>query len=202
MLKLITEHFSSVNLDSDSEGAGIFRLDEIEALSRLMLVAEGADIEAARCAVFLLGWYAPGEIGGVDLSLVGWGLSSTVTEDMVKVFGFMVRVQQRRLSIHSPKIDRRFHRLMEQWFPEVLGLDPKPPKGHDLRSFRNRHDLTTRNTATLLRVPVTTVESWERDQYPMPMPLWIELRTIMGERRSVLTVPGIAVEQECAHSAA
>jgi DNA-binding XRE family transcriptional regulator len=202
MLKLIIEHFSGVNLNSSSDGAGIFRLDEIEALTRLMSVAEGADIEAARCAVFLLGWYAPGEIGGVDLSLVGWGLSSGVTEDMVKVFGFMLRIQQRRLSIHSPKIDRLFHRLMEQWFPEVLGLDPTPPRGIDLRSFRNRHDLTARNVAKLLRVPVATVESWERDQYPMPLPLWIELRTLMGERRSILTVPGVAVEPECAHSAA
>jgi hypothetical protein len=159
-----------------------------------MSIAADSSLESARCAVFLLGWFAPGEVGGVDLSLIAWALSPQVAADMVNVFSLMVRMQQSCLPLDSLGINAKFRPLLKKWFPEVLGQEPAVPDGEELIAFRFRHDLTIPATAAMVRVSVATYTTWEKDEFPIPLPLWIELRALMGERRSVLTVPGISAE--------
>ncbi|WP_157383963.1 DUF7673 family protein, partial [Pseudomonas asplenii] len=169
--------------------------EQLEALDRLFTVADGLTLEASRCAVFLLGWFYPGEVGGIDLSLVAWKVSPTVAADMALVFQLMVQLQQRGAGVAQLGIEARARALLAVWFPEVLGLSPRPPAGTELKAFRRRHDLTAQACAELIRVPTALYKEWEQDCQSIPMTLWIELRTLMGERRQRSAPRGAAVER-------
>jgi len=183
MLEVSAEQLSRTPVNLATIEAGRHWGEQLEALDRLFTVAHGLTLEASRCAVFLLGWFYPGEVGGIDLSLVGWKVSPRVGADMSQVFQLMVQLQQRGVGASQLGFDARARSLLATWFPEVLGMAPKPPAGPELKAFRRRHDLTPQACAELIRVPTALYKEWEQDCHPIPMTLWIELRTLMGERR-------------------
>lgn len=190
MLEVRREHHACRKAKGTSELS--CRKEELEAIEHLFKCAEGSTVEAARCTVFLLGWYYPADVGGVDLSQLGWNLSALIVVDMSLVFALMIRLQQSGSDVAQLGFDSRARLLLASWFPEVLGMSPLPPTGQALKAFRRRHDLTVKACAELVRVPIVIYKEWERDKYPIPQALWIELRALMGERRSGLTRPGIS----------
>jgi len=194
MLEVRSEYLAGSAAKAGSSASHSYREEELEALDRLFASAEGSTLEASRCAVFLLGWYYPAEVGGIDLSRVGWKVSPFVAVDLSMVFALMVRLQQRGLGVTQLGHDARARSLLVMWFPEVLGMAPVPPTGHELKAFRRRHDLAVQDCAELVRVPLAIYKEWERDEHPIPLALWIELRALMGERRSGLTRLGLAAE--------
>ncbi|KPA89286.1 MULTISPECIES: DUF7673 family protein [Pseudomonas] len=195
MLEVSAEQLGRTPVTVGTIAAGRHFGEQLEALDRLFTVGHGLTLEASRCAVFLLGWFYPGEVGGIDLSLVAWKVSPAVAADMALVFQLMVQLQQRGVGVSQLGLEDRARALLAAWFPEVLGLAPRPPAGTELKAFRRRHDLTPQACAELVRVPTALYKEWEQDCHPIPLTLWIELRTLMGERRLRSTPRGVAMER-------
>ncbi|QXI30533.1 helix-turn-helix domain-containing protein [Pseudomonas vanderleydeniana] len=195
MLEVSTEELDSRPTSPAPVSAARYCETQLEALGRLFTAAQDLSLEASRCALFLLGWYYPAEVGGVDLSLVGWRVSSPVATDMALVFQLMLHLQQSGAGVSQLGFDTQARSLLAIWFPEALGMPPRPATGPELKAFRQRHDLTRQACAALVRVPTSVYREWEQDRYPIPMALWIELRTLMGERRLRSTPRGAAAER-------
>jgi hypothetical protein len=68
------------------------KLEEEAALNRLIAIAHNDTGQSRRVAGFLLAWWNADECGGFDLTDL-WGVDTSITEDMVTVFGYIARVK-------------------------------------------------------------------------------------------------------------
>ncbi len=75
------------------EQASVIRPDQLQALDRLIKVAEGPTGQSALIANFLLAWQHALEYGGLDLKEL-WGLDFELRKDAVAVFGIIAYAQR------------------------------------------------------------------------------------------------------------
>ena len=68
------------------------KLEEEAALNRLIAIAQNDTGQSRRVAGFLLAWWNADDCGGFNLT-DPWGVDTSITEDMVTVFGFIARVK-------------------------------------------------------------------------------------------------------------
>ena len=68
------------------------KLEEEAALNRLITIAHNDTGQSRRVAGFLLAWWNADECGGFNLTDL-WGVDTSITEDMVTVFGCIARVK-------------------------------------------------------------------------------------------------------------
>jgi hypothetical protein len=66
--------------------------EEKAALKRLIAIAHNDTGQSRRVAGFLLAWWNADDCGGFNLTDL-WGVDTSITEDMVTVFGFIARVK-------------------------------------------------------------------------------------------------------------
>lgn len=92
--------------------------DEREALGRLLELANGDSGQARRVASFLLAWWNAGSCGGFDPTDT-WGLDTALAEDVVKVFGMVVRCRSYPPSL-DPALAEPFQRLVREWRPGLF----------------------------------------------------------------------------------
>jgi len=69
------------------------QMNELHALERLITTAKGFTGQSKKAAKFLLSWWNAEEWGGFDLR-EAWGCDSSIAEDMIIVFGLIVRLQK------------------------------------------------------------------------------------------------------------
>lgn len=62
----------------------------IEALRRLIEVAQGCSGQSGHVAAFLLAWWNADEHGGFDLTRI-WAVDANIAKDMIEVFGLIQR---------------------------------------------------------------------------------------------------------------
>lgn len=66
--------------------------EEQAALNRLIAIARNDTGQSRRVADFLLAWWNADDCGGFNLTDL-WGVDTSITEDMVTVFGCIARVK-------------------------------------------------------------------------------------------------------------
>lgn len=93
-------------------------LDEREALGRLMALAVTDSGQARRIADFLMSWWNAGSCGGFDPT-DAWGLDTSLAEDVVKVFGMIVRCRSYPPSL-DPAWSGQFQQILRQWRPGLF----------------------------------------------------------------------------------
>lgn len=62
--------------------------DELSALERLIVIAQGETEQARHVASFLLAWWGGGSCGTFDLTAL-WEVDAAVAQDIVKVFALV-----------------------------------------------------------------------------------------------------------------
>lgn len=93
-------------------------VEELEALDRLLAVAEGDSGGSRRVADFLLAWWNAGTCGGFDLTDL-WGLDLALREDVVAVFGLIARRHEYPNNL-GVSVERRFGALVASWRPDLV----------------------------------------------------------------------------------
>ena len=93
------------------EQASGIRPDQLQALDRLIKVAQGCTGQSALLADFLLAWQHAPEYGGFDLKDL-WGLDFELREDAVAVFGMIAYAQR---SPESLGYAEAFGRIARAW---------------------------------------------------------------------------------------
>jgi hypothetical protein len=68
------------------------KFEEEAALSRLVAIARNDTGQSRRVAGFLLAWWNADDCGGFNLADL-WSVDTSITEDMVTVFGCIARVR-------------------------------------------------------------------------------------------------------------
>lgn len=66
--------------------------EEHEALVRLLRVARSDTGQSRKVANFLLAWWNAEACGGFDL-VDAWGVDEAIAQDMLTIFGLIVRIQ-------------------------------------------------------------------------------------------------------------
>lgn len=59
-----------------------------------------------------------------------------------------------------------------------------PPTSQEIRAFLQQHDLTSEETADILRISSSAVRKWMRGDRPMPYTIWYTL-TSKAEARDL-----------------
>jgi len=93
------------------ERASEIRPDQLQALDRLIKVAQGCTGQSALLANFLLAWQHAPEYGGFDLKDL-WGLDFELREDAVAVLGMIAYAQR---SPESLGYAEAFGRIARAW---------------------------------------------------------------------------------------
>jgi hypothetical protein len=86
---------------------------ELEALRRLIQIAQRDTGQSRRVADFLLAWWNAGSCGGFDLTTL-WGVDRTIADDMTIVFGLIARIHQYPPHL-DPAFDAEFRAIAEAW---------------------------------------------------------------------------------------
>ena len=89
--------------------------EQKESLERLIAIAQSDTGQSRRVADFLLAWWNAGECGGFDLTNL-WGLDTSITEDMVIVFGYVARANAYPDSLG---FNAQFQSIVRGWRPEL-----------------------------------------------------------------------------------
>lgn len=91
---------------------------QMQALTRLVRIAQG-DTGQSRCvAKFLLAWWNAGACGGFDLTSL-WSVDLDIAEDMQAVFGLIAN-NHRYPDAISPALHDEFVAIAQQWRTENL----------------------------------------------------------------------------------
>lgn len=88
----------------------------LEALKRLLTIAEGNTHQSRRVADFLLAWWNAGSCGAFDLTSM-WALDAAIVADMAVVFRYIGH------SAHYPcqlGLGGRFESIVRNWRPELV----------------------------------------------------------------------------------
>jgi len=95
----------------------------IEALQRLIQVAQGDTGQSRIVANFLLAWWNAAECGGFDLTDV-WGVDTTIAVDMLRVFALLAEC---RRYPDAMGYGRHFEQIVRAWRPALkdrANVDP------------------------------------------------------------------------------
>ncbi|MFT0549140.1 hypothetical protein ACMHYO_22720 [Allopusillimonas ginsengisoli] len=90
---------------------------EVDALFRLIGIAEGNTGQSRKVADFLLAWWNAGTCGGFDLTTL-WSVDTAIAKDILTVSGLIARRCQYPDSL-LPSLGATFEGLVRQWRPEV-----------------------------------------------------------------------------------
>lgn len=91
---------------------------EMQALTRLVKIAQGDTGQSRRVAEFLLAWWNAGACGGFDLTNL-WSVDLDIAQDMQAVFGLIAN-NHRYPDAISPTLHDEFIAIVKQWRPENL----------------------------------------------------------------------------------
>lgn len=86
--------------------------DELAAIHRLLAVARTDSGQGRRAADFLLAWWNARSFGGFDLTDV-WGMDRSLANDMVAVFGLVVRCHSYP-DVYGKEIEQGFLALVAE----------------------------------------------------------------------------------------
>jgi hypothetical protein len=92
------------------------KVDEFNALDRLVRIAEGNTGQSRRVANFLLAWWNAGNCGGFDLTDL-WMVDQAIADDMIAVFKL---VSHWRNYPDTAGLGARFEKLVGQWRPHLV----------------------------------------------------------------------------------
>lgn len=91
---------------------------ELDALRRLIRIAQSDTGQSRRVADFLLAWWNAGQCGGFDLTNL-WGVDTAIANDMTTVFGLIARCRY-----YPDRLDKSFdvdfRRIVGNWRPELI----------------------------------------------------------------------------------
>lgn len=91
---------------------------EMQALARLVEIAQGGTDQGRCVADFLLAWWNAGECGAFDLTTL-WSVDHAIAQDMKIVFG-MIADHYHYPDALSPTLHDDFMQIIKQWRPENL----------------------------------------------------------------------------------
>lgn len=93
-------------------------VSELDAVRRLLKVAQSDTGQSRLCANFLLAWWNGQSCGGFNLVDL-WGLDRALALDMLAVFGLIARCHDYPPAL-DPALDAPFRALVGQWRPALV----------------------------------------------------------------------------------
>lgn len=90
---------------------------ELEALWRLIGIAQSDTGQSSRVADFLLAWWNAGSCGSFDLTTL-WGVDTAIANDMTTVFALIARIHAYPPHL-DPAFDAEFRAIVRAWRPAL-----------------------------------------------------------------------------------
>jgi hypothetical protein len=88
----------------------------VEALKRLIRVAQGDTGQSRIVANFLLAWWNAAECGGFDLTDI-WGVDAAIAVDMLRVFALLAGCQRYP---DAMGYGQQFEQIVRAWRPALM----------------------------------------------------------------------------------